>query len=106
LGASVSNPPGGMFDKGAFRCAGLAITLDGKTSDTRVCETVFPDGDKILTKLSLAADGTHVTEVIAGTGRYEGIVASGVAKPLGPYPVIKSGTTQFCNRHTGTYKLK
>jgi hypothetical protein len=106
MGATVSNPPGGMFDRGAFRCVGLATTFDGKISDTRFCETVFPDGGKILTKFSRADDGTHLTEVVAGTGRYEGIVSSGVVTPLGPYPIIKSGTTQFCNRYTGTYKLK
>jgi hypothetical protein len=30
----------------------------------------------------------------------------GVVHPLGPFPVIKAGTFQDCNRQTGTYKLK
>ena len=34
------------------------------------------------------------------------MVTNGTIEPLGPFPVIKAGTFQDCNRQTGTYKLK
>ena len=45
-------------------------------------------------------------ENITGTGKFEGMVATGTVKPLGPFPVVKAGTFQDCNHQTGTYKLK
>jgi hypothetical protein len=55
---------------------------------------------------AIAADGTLRREAIAGTGKYEGLVSSGLVTPLGSFPVIKAGTYQACNHQTGTYKLK
>ncbi len=43
---------------------------------------------------------------VAGTGKYEGLATSGAVAPLGPFPTIKDGTFQGCNRQTGTYKMK
>ena len=43
---------------------------------------------------------------VVGTGKYEGMVASGTVRPLGPFPVIKAGTFQDCNHQSGTYELK
>ena len=37
-GVNRSNPPGGLFDKLAFRCVGMNASLDGKVSGTTVCE--------------------------------------------------------------------
>ncbi len=105
-GVSRSNPPGGMFDKQAFRCVGLNTSFDGKVSATTVCEAVDFDGDKRLTYFSLGADGKTTRQFITGTGKYEGMVESGVAQPLGPFPVVKAGTFADCNHQTGTYKLK
>jgi hypothetical protein len=105
-GSTRSNPPGGMFDKNTFRCVGLNDSLDGKRSGHTVCEAIDRDGDKRLTQFSMASDGKITRETVAGTGKYEGIVESGSATPLGPFPTIKTGTYQDCNRQTGTYKLK
>ena len=105
-GAARSNPPGGMFDKSSFRCLGMNISFDGKTTGSIVCEVIDPDGDKRLTSFSTTSDGKVTRETVAGTGKYEGMIESGTATPLGPFPVIKPGTIQNCNRQTGTYKLK
>jgi hypothetical protein len=105
-GATLSNPPGGMFDKGSFHCMGLSTTFDGKVTNTTVCEAIYPDGGKTLTKFSTAADGTGTREVVAGTGKYEDLVSSGTATPLGTFTAIKAGTFQACNHQTGTYKLR
>ena len=105
MGAIRTNPPGGLFDKSTFRCVGMNRSFDGKVAGTTVCESVDPDGDKRLSYFS-AQDGKVVRENVAGTGKFDGMVASGTVEPLGPFPVIKPGTFQDCNHQTGTYKLK
>jgi hypothetical protein len=106
-GTTNSNPPGGIFDKSAFRCLGINSSLGGKTTGMTVCEAIDVDGDKRLSYYSLMADGTVTREAVAGTGKYDGMVVSGNKfEALGPFPTIKAGTSQNCNRLTGTYKLK
>jgi hypothetical protein len=105
-GTTNSNPPGGFLDKRSYRCIGMTTSFGGKATNIAVCESFGMDEDKILTYFSLASDGKVTREVVAGTGKYEGLVSSGVAQPMGPFPVIKPGTFQDCNRQTGTYKLK
>ena len=105
-GSSRSNPPGGLGDKHTFRCVGMNRSFDGRAGGTAVCEAVDPDGDKRLTYFSFEGPNT-VREQVAGTGKYEGMVMSSSAvQLLGPFPVIKPGTFQDCNRQTGTYKFK
>lgn len=106
MGATRSNPPGSMFDKNTFRCVGMNASLGGKNSGSVVCEAVDPDGDKRLSYFSISGDGKVTRENVAGTGKYEGMVASGTVQPLGPFPTIKAGTFQDCNYQKGTYKLK
>jgi hypothetical protein len=105
-GTTRSNPPGGFADKHSFRCVGMNASFDGKNTGTTVCEAIDRDGDKRLTYFSLTTDGKVIRENVTGTGKYEGMVASGLVMPLGPFPVIKAGTFQDCNHQTGTYKLK
>ena len=105
-GAIRSNPPGGMFDKHTFRCVGMDASLDGKNTGSTVCEAIDTDGDKRLSYFSLGSDGKVTRENITGTGKFEGMVATGTVKHLGPFPVVKAGTFQDCNHQTGTYKLK
>jgi hypothetical protein len=107
-GTTLSNLPGGgdIFDKLSFRCVGMNTSLDGKNTGTTVCESIDKDGDKRLTYFSVTSDGKITREQVAGTGKYEGMVSSGTGTPLGPFPVIKAGTFQDCNRQTGTYKFK
>jgi hypothetical protein len=105
-GGILSNPPGGMFDKNSFRCVGINASLDGKFTGSAVCEAVDVDGDKRLSKFSLASDGSLTRETVAGTGKYEGMMVAGTVHALGPFPVAKAGTFQDCNHQTGTYKLR
>ena len=104
-GTIQSSPPGGIFDKVAFRCIALSYSADGKTTGTTVCEGVDKDGDKYMTHI--VADGTNTTRtVVAGTGKYDGIVASGTVESMGPFGALEPGTIQNCSRQKGTYKLK
>jgi hypothetical protein len=104
-GTSQSNPPGGLYDKTSFRCVGMNYGFDGKMTGTVVCESVDKDGDKSLTHFAIEGPNAKRT-AISGTGKYEGMVSSGTSVTTGPFPVIKPGTFQNCNRQTGTYKLK
>jgi hypothetical protein len=107
IGTNRSASPGGMFDKEAFRCVGMNASFDGKRRGNWVCEATDADGDKRLTYYSIGNDGKEIRETIVGTGKFEGMVTNGTtSEPLGPFPVIKAGTFQGCNRQTGTYKLK
>jgi hypothetical protein len=105
-GTNRSNPPGGLFDKITYRCVGMNASLDGKETASIVCEAIDVDGDKYLSKVS-TGDGKTTRTIVAGTGKYEGIVTTQNSfENLGPFPAIKDGTTQACNHQTGTYKLK
>lgn len=105
-GTILSNPPGGMFDNSTFRCVGMQTVFNGKSGGGNVCEAIDRDGDKRLSQFSIASDGKVTRETVAGTGKYEGIVQTTTVALLGPFPIVKPGTSQACNHQTGTYKLK
>jgi hypothetical protein len=105
-GTNRSAQPGGMFDKNTFRCVGSQTMFGKRRSGVVTCEAIDPDGDKRLAYFTIMSDGKIVRENVTGTGKYEGMVAEGTVQPLGPFPTIKAGTFQNCNRQTGTYKLK
>jgi len=105
-GTTLSNPPGGFLDNRSFRCVGMFTSFGGKTTNSTVCESFAVDDGKILTHFSSTSDGKVTREVVQGTGKYEGLVSTGIAQPLGPFPSAKAGTFQNCNRQTGSYKLK
>lgn len=105
-GSVRSSPPGGLFDNSTFRCVGTNADMGGKLSQLTICEALDPDGDKRLTSFTLQ-DGKVVRQHIAGTGKWDGATFTGsTVDTLGPFPEIKSGTFQNCNRQTGSYKLK
>ena len=105
-GTVRSNPPGGPFDKETFRCVGSGTTFEGKTTGSNTCESTDGAGNKRLTYFTTNADGSVTRAVVAGTGKYEGMSMTTTVQSLGPFPTVKPGTFQSCNRQTGTYKLK
>jgi len=105
-GTSVSSPPGGLFDGETVRCVGMTASFDGKRSGSTVCEGVARNGDKRLTRFWYDSEGVYQREAVTGTGQYEGLITTGTVKAVGQTRQIKPGTTQYCNRGTGTYKLK
>jgi hypothetical protein len=105
-GTVLSNPPGGLFHNSAFRCVGMSTALAGKRSNTTLCESIDPDGDRRLSYFFLGTDGKTMRENVTGTGKYEGMVATGDVQQFGRFPVIKPGTFQGCNQQSGTYQLK
>ena len=104
-GTTRSNGPGGAFDLRAFRCVGTVNAIEGKAPGNVTCESVDKDGDRYFTQY--VGEGTKYTgTVLAGTGKYEGMVATFNSESIGPFPVVKPGTFQNCSRQTGNYTLK
>ena len=104
-GTGRSASPAGMFDQTSFRCVGVSYAYDGKAGGTAVCEVLDRDGHKYLSHFEIR-DGKAVRQQVTGTGKYEGMVVATTVQPLGPFPVVKPGTFQNCNRQSGTYKMK
>lgn len=104
-GATLSNPPGSMFDHHSFHCIGLGMVFDGKVKQTTLCEAVDPDGNKAFARFD--DDGKHAKRtLLEGTGLYKHMVSSGITNSLGKFASVKRGTFQKCNHQTGTYKIK
>lgn len=107
IGTNRSNTPGGLHDKETFRCLSLVMAFDGTNRTFSVCETVDRDGDRRLTSFAPGPDGNPVRRMVAGSGKWDGVVFSNTkVEPLGPFPEIKSGMVQNCVRQLGDYKLK
>jgi hypothetical protein len=104
-GTARSNPPGGFLDMASFRCIGFNGTIDGKLSGMNMCAAVDQDGDKMFVR-NIVEGPRNTLEAVAGTGKYEGIVRTGVNDSLGAFPAVKPGTLQGCGHGTGTYKMK
>ena len=106
LGENRSDAPGGMLDHSAFRCVGAHMWLGGEETLNVLCEVVDRDGDKQLAKVVMASNGGVTRNVVAGTGKYQGMQMSGTIVASGKFPSVKPGTFQGCNHQTGTYVLK
>jgi hypothetical protein len=104
-GTTRSNPPGGFADMTSFRCVGFYNVIDGKSLGMNMCEVLDKDGDKVLVK-NIVEYPKETSEALAGTGKYEGIVRTGVSNFPWTFPTAKPGTFQGCNQSTGTYKMK
>ncbi|HUH92805.1 MAG TPA: hypothetical protein VL742_06615 [Casimicrobiaceae bacterium] len=108
VGRSVSDPSGSMFDGDESQCLGMTASLDGKRSGNTVCVGVAKDGAKRFTRFWYDVDGKLQRETLGGTGKYDGMVTTGTVQDVKAPPSMKPGTQTFeyCNRNTGTYKLK
>ena len=106
VGVTRSNPPGGFLDMTTYHCMSLGVTLDGKYTGHTYCEGVDKDGDRYMSHLWTEASQTTQSEVITGTGKYEGMTRKGTSQTLGQFPSVKPGATAGCGRQTGTYKMR
>jgi hypothetical protein len=107
IGTNRSNTLGGLHDKETFRCLSLVMEFDGTNRTFSVCDTIDRDGHRRLTSFAPGPDGNPVRRMVAGTGKWDGMVVSNTkVEPLGPFPEIKPGMVQNCVRQLGDYKLK
>lgn len=106
VGTLHSHLPDSIFDKNTIRCVGMSAVFDGNISSSTTCEAIDRDGDKRLAHYATGSDGKLSREIVAGTGKFEGMRATTTVLPLGPFPSIKPGAIQDCSRQTGSYRLK
>jgi hypothetical protein len=106
LAALHSNPAGGAFDRQGARCFGTYAFVDGKHLGVGYCVHVDPDGDRWLQKWEAGADFTGTWSAMGGTGKYDGMQASGRFKPINFVASALPNSVQHCNHNTGSYRLK
>jgi hypothetical protein len=106
VGTVVSRAPGGFGDQSTFRCVGMNTMAKGRAGGGNQCEVTDADGDKRLNAFQIQPDGKVTREMLAGTGKYEGMSITNVVALMPPMKPAKPGTFQGCNQQTGAYKLK
>lgn len=107
VASTYANGAGKAFDRQGSRCIGVYEIVDGKYRDYGVCTQVDADGDKWLMRFDTGGDMSGKWVVVGGTGKYEGMSATGSYAPVGDLPPAAGpGTYNKCNRNTGTYKLR
>lgn len=110
-GFAHSNPKGGLFDMTWFRCVGSGGVIEGTRSIADHCEVADQDGDRMFLVHRYVIDlatGSRESEVnvMAGTGKYDGIKGIGESQP----PVIvpaedQPGVYVRCVQMNGDYKI-
>lgn len=107
VASTYTNGPGKAFDRQGSRCVGVYEIVDGKYRDYGVCTQVDADGDKWIMRTETGADMGGKWVAVGGSGKYEGMTATGSYAPVGAIPPAAApGVFNRCNRNTGTYKLR
>lgn len=108
LGAGTyANGASKAFDRMGGRCVGVYEIVEGTYQDRHVCTMVDADGDKWLLRGETRANGSGQWVAVGGTGKYEGMAASGSFAEVDKAPPGNAPTAfNKCNRNTGTYKLR
>ena len=80
--------------------------MAGVPSVTGYCKYLEPDGDFVVGEYKSDASGTKTDwKFLHGTGKWKGIQGTGQGTRITRAKSIKPGTSQGCNRETGTYIL-
>ncbi|MEO8303757.1 MAG: hypothetical protein ABI724_06530 [Betaproteobacteria bacterium] len=107
VAAIHSRQPGGPFDLQGAHCFGYFSNVEGQYSESGYCEMQDTDGDKWIMKFDTGADAVSGSwKAVAGTGKYDGLAATGAYQPLGNVPSAVAGKVARCNRNTGSYQMR
>ena len=105
-GINRSNLETKAFDNATTNCIGVMRIMAGVPSVTGYCKYMEPDGDFVVGEYKSDASGTKTEwKFLQGTGKWKGIQGTGQGARITRAKPIKPGTSQGCNRETGTYKL-
>lgn len=88
-------------------CVGSFSVVGKELTDSGSCLQTDPDGDRVFLVYSRRnQDGTW--KAVSGTGKYEGMEASGtfVGGAIRPVKQDRPGYIQVCNKEAGSWKLK
>lgn len=112
-GFAHTDPTGGLFDMTWFRCVGSGGVIEGTRSIDDHCEVADQDGDKMFLVHRYTIDlATGMREsalnILAGTGKYDGIRGTGESQPPVIVPAKDPGQPGLyvrCVRMNGDYKM-
>lgn len=103
-GIAISNHENKAFDNHTYHCAGVIQIANGKPSGRYFCKFMDPDGD--VTVGEATVDGAERTwKFLFGTGKWKGITGGGKNWAVTKGKPVTPGTSQGCNKATGTYQL-
>jgi hypothetical protein len=100
-----SNHENKVFDNCTIHHVRIVKIGAGKWSVHGYSKLMDPDGDIIVQEYSQIGNEATI-KFLEGTGKWKGITGSGTSKILTPNAKpIMAGTSQGCNRQTGTFEL-
>ncbi len=89
------------------RCVGSAMVNGKESNDAGTCVMTDPDGDRIFFTYSGRNGQGGPWNAVGGTGKYEGIEASGTwVNAIRPVKPVRADMIQVCNRNVGSWKLR
>ena len=104
-GITRDNLDSKVFENYTYHCVGLIKVVGGKPSATTNCKFMAPIEEYFVVEAAYAG-GEGDWKFIYGTGKWKGVTGGGKTKPITSGKPITPGTSQGCNRVTGTYELK
>lgn len=103
-GITRSNQEGGAFDSNSFHCVGIAQIVPEGSIGSGYCKYLDTDGDFVIGRYE-RGDVEGKWEFLQGTGKWKGIKGGGTNSDVTKSTPITPGTSQGCNRATGTFTL-
>jgi hypothetical protein len=106
MGTSIRNE-GELGYLGSERCVGHFVVIGAELTDSGSCLLADPDGDQVFLVFSRKNQEPGTWKATGGTGKYEGIEASGTfVGAVRPPKRVLPDVLQVCNKETGHWKLK
>jgi hypothetical protein len=89
-------------------CVGSFSVVGKELTDSGSCLQTDPDGDRFFLVYSRRNQEPGTWKIVSGTGKYDGMEASGtwVAGAVRPVKQDRPGYVQVCNKEAGSWKLK
>ena len=103
-GVQIDNLPSKTFDNLTFHTVGVFKVESGKVTGNVYSKYMDANEDFFLVETQVGTE--RVWKYIYGTGKWKGITGGGRSIPLTKGKPISPGTSQGCNKVTGTYELK
>jgi len=104
-GIVLDNTESKFFDNSTTHGVGLIKIDKGKVTGSFFSKHLDPSGDFYVVE-SIQAGTEGNWKFIYGTGKFEGITGSGKFYRTTKGKPVTPGTSQGCNKITGTYELK
>jgi hypothetical protein len=99
--------PGELGYLASTRCVGSFVRAGGESIDSGLCVVSDPDGDRYFRAYSWKGQSTGTWKAVGGTGKYEGIEASGTySGVIRPPKPVRPDVLQVCNQEAGRWKLR